>query len=450
MTLLTDRFGNPVSTRNRKALELYDRAASELNVYRIDPVATIDAALAEDPAFVMGHCFKAGLLLTTTERAAEPAIAAALGAAEMSLAQATDRELAHVEAARAWLAGDFAESMRLYGEIAADHPRDLFALQIAHLGDFFLGQSNMLRDRPTQALSAWSAHEPGYGIILGMRAFGLEETQLYVEAERVGKQAVEMNPADAWAVHAVAHVYEMQGRTGTGMNWLEGTAPGWSQDNFFSFHNWWHLALLHLDREDYASALSLYDTVVRPGDSQVALEMVDASALLWRLHLRGADVGDRWQKLANAWERFGESGYYAFNDVHALMAFLCADRPLAVESVFRGLEAAAQRRDTNGMMSREVGVPLAFALAAFVRGEYAMAIDDLTRVRGIAQRFGGSHAQRDLIQLTLCEAALRMGRRSFAQGLVAERLALKPESPFNRRLLTRAALIAPTSGAAAA
>lgn len=450
MTPLTDRFGNPVSTRNRHALDLYDRAVSELNSYRIDPVATIDAALTEETSFVMGHCFKAGLLLTTTERGAEPAIAAALGAAELHLAHATDRELAHLEAARTWLAGDFAESMRLYGEIAADHPRDLFAVQIAHLGDFFLGQSNMLRDRPMQVLSAWSAREPGYGVLLGMRAFGLEECGLYAEAERVGQQAVEMNAADAWAVHAVAHVYEMQGRTGAGMTWLEGTASGWSVDNFFSFHNWWHLALLHLEREDYASALSLYDSAIRPGDSQVALEMVDASALLWRLHLRGVDVGDRWQKLANAWERFGETGYYAFNDVHALMAYLCADRPLAVETVLRGLEAAAQRRDTNGMMSREVGLPLACALEAFQRGDYTMAIDDLTRVRGIAQRFGGSHAQRDLIQLTLCESALRAGRRSFAQGLVAERLALKPESPFNRRLLTRAAVSAQPSGAAAA
>jgi tetratricopeptide (TPR) repeat protein len=448
MSLLTDRFGNTVSTRNRKALDLYDWAVSQLNTYRIDPIATIDAALAEDPAFVMAHCFKAGLLLTSTERAAESAIAASLGAAELHLAHATDRERAHTAAARAWLAGDFAESMRLYGEIAADYPRDLFALQVAHLCDFFLGQSNMLRDRPTQALSAWSSRESGYGFVLGMRAFGLEECGAYADAERVGKQAVEINAADAWAAHAVAHVYEMQGRTGAGMNWLEGTASGWSQDCFFASHNWWHLALMHLEREDYAGALALYDTVVRPVDNQVALEMVDASALLWRLHLRGADVGDRWQHLANAWERFGESGYYAFNDVHALMAFLCTGRGDAAERMLRGLEAAAQSITTNGMMSREVGLPLAHALTAFERGDYAMAIEDLTRVRGIAQRFGGSHAQRDLIQLTLCEAAFRVGRRSLVQGLVAERLSLKPESPFNRRLLARATSQAEKAAAA--
>jgi len=35
--------------------------------------------------------------------------------------------------------------------------------------------------------------------------------------------------------------------------------------------------------------------------STLALNMVDASAILWRLHLGGADVGDRWQKLAANW-----------------------------------------------------------------------------------------------------------------------------------------------------
>ena len=73
---LTDRLGNPVSCRNRIALDLYDQAVTQLNFYRTDPIATIDEALALDPAFVMGHCFKAGLLATTTEKGSEAGIAA--------------------------------------------------------------------------------------------------------------------------------------------------------------------------------------------------------------------------------------------------------------------------------------------------------------------------------------------------------------------------------------
>jgi hypothetical protein len=181
--------------------------------------------------------------------------------------------------------------------------------------------------------------------------------------------------------------------------------------------------------------LDLYDTRIRTPGSRIALEMIDASALLWRLRLRGADVGDRWNELADTWEAFGEDGYYAFNDVHALMAFLASGREHQVRRVMSALTAASARFDTNGMMSREVGLPAARALSAFERRDYEMAIEDLLRVRGHANRFGGSNAQRDLLNLTLIEAALRAGRLSLARSLAAERLSLKPDSPFNRRML---------------
>jgi hypothetical protein len=62
-------------------------------------------------------------------------------------------------------------------------------------------------------------------------------------------------------------------------------------------------------------------------------------------------------------------------------------------------------------------------------------------VRAHSQRFGGSHAQRDILQLTATEAALRAGRRSLARALIGERLSLKPRSGFNRQLLERSQLL---------
>lgn len=433
--LLQDAHGNAVSTRSRAALDLYDKAAAQLSVYQVDPVATIDAALQEDPSFVMGHCFKASLLVTTTERAVEPAIAASLEAAERHVGHALPRERMYIGAARAWLAHDFAGAVKLFGDIAIEHPRDLFALQVAHVCDFFMGQASQLRDRPAQALPAWGSDDPRRGIVLGMHAFGLEECGNYAQAEKEGRRAVELNPADGWAAHAVAHVYEMEGRTERGVDWLQSSSAGWSPGSFFAYHNWWHLALYRLESEDYAGALALYDTRVRTPGSRVALEMIDASALLWRLRLRGVDVGDRWRDVADSWEAFGEDGYYAFNDVHGIAAFLATGRDGEVRRVMAALEKAAARFDTNGMMSREVGLPIARALCAFERRDYEMAIEDLLRVRGHAHRFGGSNAQRDLLNLTLIESALRAGRAPLARALAAERLSLKPESPFNRRML---------------
>jgi len=432
-----DQLGNSVSVRNRAALDLYDRAVQQFAFYRTDPMATIDEALNLDPSFIMGHCFKAGLLATSSEQGCEAGISAALTAAERHVGHAFDRERMHLNAARAWLNRDFAGAAKLYGDICAEYPRDFLALQIAHLMDFLLGHASMLRDRPAQALRAWGASDPMRGPILGMQAFGLEECGAYDDAEAIGRRALEINAADIWAVHAVTHVYEMRGQTRVGIDFIKKSAPNWSEHNFLAFHNWWHLALFHLDEDNCDAALDLFDKRIRPAATNVAGEMVDASALLWRLRLRGVDVGDRWVSLARSWEKLGDAGYYAFNDAHALMAFLAAGEERQVKRIFEGMEAAVKRKETNAMMSRDVGLPVLRALAAFDGRDFEIAIDELQRVRAFANRYGGSHAQRDLLQLTATEAALRAGRMSLARALITERLSLKPRSVFNQQLLAR-------------
>src|SRR5262249_23511310 len=186
---------------------------------------TIDEALAIDPGFIMGHCFKAGLLATTSERGCEAGIGDALDAAERHVGRALERERMHLNAARAWLSRDFAGAAKLYGDIWAEYPRDFLALQIAHLMDFLLGHSSMLRNRPSQVLHAWGERDPLRGAILGMRAFGLEECGAYDEAEALGRRALELNPADIWAAHAMTHVFEMRGQVRSGIEFIHATPP---------------------------------------------------------------------------------------------------------------------------------------------------------------------------------------------------------------------------------
>jgi hypothetical protein len=83
-------------------------------------------------------------------------------------------------------------------------------------------------------------------------------------------------------------------------------------------------------------------------------------------------------------------------------------------------------------------VPLIEVFAAFWRGDYQAAADHLYGIRYIANSFGGSHAQRDIIDWTLTEAAIRGGLTDLAEALAHERLALKPHSPVNRAFLARA------------
>src|ERR1700683_566853 len=128
-----------------------------------------------------------------------------------------------------------------------------------------------------------------------MHAFGLEECGDYAYAEATGRHALSLEPLDCWAHHAVAHVMEMQGRAEDGIGWMVAREQTWAgADNFFKIHNWWHRALYHLELQQTDVALALYDGPMRGTQSQVAVDLVDASALLWRLSLCGCDVGDRW------------------------------------------------------------------------------------------------------------------------------------------------------------
>jgi tetratricopeptide (TPR) repeat protein len=431
--MLKDRYGNSVSTTSQAALAHYDEALGLIRTYCGDPVAAIDEALAEDPEFGAAWAARAGLLVQQTDKAYAEEAARSIRAG--LAANLNDRERVQLQAAQAWNEGRFHSATATLGLLAHEHPRDLLALQYAHVNCFFLGLQHELRDGPLQALREFAPGDDGRSYILGMAAFGLEECGDYARAEDYGREAVEADPRDGWAVHAVAHVNEMRGDLDRGIPWLADNAHAWAPESGFAYHNWWHLALLHLDRGDVAEVLRLYDQQVRPDpEAQVLLEWIDASALLWRLRLEGVDVGNRFAGLAEAWERAAEDSIYAFNDCHAVMAFLGADRPASVERTLQAMRRTASEPSDNGYLTRTIGLPLAEALVAFDTGRYRECVEMIAAIRGIAQRFGGSHAQRDILSLTALHAALRGGMAELAQSFAAERLAHKPRSPWAQRL----------------
>jgi tetratricopeptide (TPR) repeat protein len=438
--LLIDRE-EQVSCDHRPALTLYEQALAQFQRYVGDPIDTIDQALAVSPDFVLGHAFRALVLMTYGERRFTERARVSVTSAEALLSRALPRERALVAAARTLVDGDWTRGCAILDRVLVDHPRDILAIQAAHLIDFFRGDSLNLRNRIARVLPHWSASVPGYSYLLGMYAFGLEECSQYPEAEDMARRALALEPRDGWAVHAATHVMEMQGRIDDGIAWLTSREADWAPDNTFAFHNWWHLALFYLDSARHADVLALYDTRIHSADApDPALQLVDATALLWRLYLEGVDVGDRANRVADNWAaRLGtERGYYVFNDAHAMMAFAMAGREIEAEQLAADLEWTLEHATgINSIMTRDVGLPICSAIRAFGHGRYADAIAALEPVRDIAARFGGSHAQRDVLTLTLIEAALRSGQPALAHHYLGERLVAKPASHWGNRLLHR-------------
>ena len=420
---MKDRMGYDVSGATKGSLDLFEQGLHELRCYIGDPVATVEKALAESPALVMGYVLKAYLHLLGTEPASLPVARIAHEAAQPF--PANDREFRHLDAIRHLIEGRWRAAGLALEDLSIEYPRDGLALQAGHQIDFFTGDSRMLRDRIARALPSWDAGMPGYHAVVGMHAFGLEETGDYSRAEIEGRLSVELEPRDGWGRHAVAHVMEMQDRRREGVAWMRNNSETWSQGSFFAVHNWWHVALFHLGLGEIDKVLALYDGPIYGNTSSVALEMVDASALLWRLHLRGVDVSDRFEALADNWKPIATARNYAFNDMHAMMAFVGGNRSEAAHAVLEAQRAALDAAGDNASFTREVGRPAARAIKAFGDGDYSETVRLLRPVRNCAHRFGGSHAQRDVIDLTMIEAASRSGQRRLAEALRIERVQAK-------------------------
>jgi tetratricopeptide (TPR) repeat protein len=310
----------------------------------------------------------------------------------------TEREAAHLDAARRWQAGALAGALATLARWLGHQPRDLLALRIAQDLAFFVGDGAALLDVPARALGAWPTDQPGWGIVAGMAAFGLEEQGHYGDAEELARRALEVNPTDPWAAHALAHVYEMQGRSSEGARFLNDSADRWSP-SFFASHNWWHLALFCIERDDLAGATELLLGPIDGTSPTVWFEVVNQVSLRWRLHLLGVDVALPDDLVGVLVERADEH-LSAFNDLHAVAGLALAGETDAVERVIAGYGPGSSL-PTVGWLLRGV--------ADFAAGRFTAAAEALTEARAVTPSLGGSAAQRDLVDQTLLVATVRSG-----------------------------------------
>ena len=205
-----------------------------------------------------------------------------------------------------------------------------------------------MRDRVATALAHWHEGMHGYDHVLAMHAFALVEAGDIEQAGQASRRALAIDPGNAAAIHALAHVFEMQGRSREGIAWLRACEPAWAGNPAYATHLWWHLALFHFDLGDIEAVLRIHDARLQPLAEAPASTLVDASALLWRLHLRGIDSIERWQALADGWERQTPGVLRPFNDTHAMLAFVAAKRRTSSRRLMSGLRGSAARAHDLG------------------------------------------------------------------------------------------------------
>ena len=434
--MLTDAQGLPVSTDRTETVQAIDRFVAAFLGYGTDFQPILDAADA-DPTCVVAQGHAAALMLfAETGDAAEkakPYIRRGIESAQ----GATERERLYLWTISTWAAGDYGMSLMAHKALAQKYPLDVAASKIGQVRAFTLGDSPLILSLGESMLAA----SPENHFVHGMVAFGYEQCHRFEEAEAAGRRAVEMDRRDPWAHHAVAHVMETQGRVDEGLAWMEGLADTWEDCNSFMYtHNWWHVALFHLDRDDHARALEVYDTHVWGRLKEYSQDQVNAVSLLARLALRGVDVGDRWTDVANYLAPRTNEHVDPFLDLHYLYGLACAGRGEETARLLTGLaEHAGKVKPVQQVMWQQVAVPTAHALVSHAIGRVEEAADLLEQVLPTLHKIGGSHAQRDLFEQIYLDSLIRAGRSERALALIGRRLAARPNIAHTRRLAQRLA-----------
>ncbi len=439
--MIQDAQGHHLSGATVEAGATYDQAVRAFNLVHGDAIGLFDAAREAAPEFAMAHLGKAWVFTVANDPGLRTQAAALVEAARpLTL---NEREQAHLAALTHLVQGARASAVAVLDRHLMHYPFDLVAHQGATLTDGFLGRFHWVRGRSARALPFWSKDQPGYGTLLAMHGFGLEEAGDYARAEEESRAAAELEPLSFWPHHTVAHVMEMTGRPEDGLGWMAAREALWSTPSHMNqVHIWWHKSLFHLELGQYDEALTLYDGPMRATQRPVALSLTNATALLWRLDTLGYDIGGRWQDQADLWQDHADGKCLVFGDIHAAMAELRSGREALVERRLAAMrETAASAAEAAGLY-RTAGIPIVEGLAAFHRGAYAEAVELLLPVRFDLWQIGGSHAQRDVVNWTLTEAAVRAGQRDVALSLAYERLATRPRSAPNRRFLRHAESIA--------
>ena len=377
------------------SVEAWNEAWDDLLHFRGDPLGRLAEPNRADESFALGPVFCAAYRLLAGARPDSPEIAEDLDRAGRRAR--SERELGHAAAAAALAAGEFTEAVRRW-EALARGTRDLAAVRLAHDVCLHVGDDRRRLRASAAAVESWSAGDPGWGFVQGQHSFALEESGRYREAERFGWLALEHDPLDLWALHALAHVYESTGDQAAAISLLRDRQATWSDQHALAVHIWWHLALRLLAAGRLDEALEIHDD--QAPAATTAFSLCDLASLLWRLELAGADAGSRWAGLADAFAARRERHTCGFLDLHAALVYArCPDHPEA-SAFFSGVSTAHTGTDSeNADIFRSVVRPLAEAIRVG-DADPARALRLLDSIGGGLHRIGGSVVQRDLVPMT--------------------------------------------------
>jgi tetratricopeptide (TPR) repeat protein len=415
-TNFVDVRGLPLTAPSASAVERFEAVINDLYYYRLGVGDRLDTLLQEFPEFALAHVLKGYSLMTEGTLDAYPKARAQLLQAEAL--PANSRERLHQEALRAWIAQDSSARAAAWEQILIEWPLDMLAFRQYTGTLFWAGDKRHQAEVTAGVAGHWGSKTPGYGHFLSAHAFAMEEVGLYAVAERSAREALSIETQDLWALHALAHVLEMQGRIAEGIELLGEAARFLDDYNLFRGHLWWHLALFEMSQSRFDEVLDLFDREIYPKPSGFYLDIQNGASVLARLEFQGVDVGAaRWERLAQGSLANATQSTIWFTSMHHVMALTRSGRVSAVHSTLDYLRSAGAS-SAQAALAHE----LSQAAVAFYGDKPSEALERMLAVRQRHGELGASHAQQDLYDQIMVMAALQLGDLPRVRQLLKARL----------------------------
>ena len=434
--------GLETTAANEAAVRNLNETLARYLRFGIDTGDWLKRTLAEDPEMALAP-LREGLFLHVVSacrrspprlaRVSKPGAAPSRNAAPRTARGATSTP---------WMRGTGASSSRRPGHleaILASHPRDILALKIAHYLYFYLGDNENHRDSIGRVLHAWDDTVDGYGYVLGMQAFSLEESGAWDEAGACGPGRGGAQPGRP-----------VGGARGSRTSWRCRTAAARASRGSARASRSSAIATTSATTCGGTSRCSIWNSgrwsrccgSTTSGCGPICRTNTSTSAT--RLRCCGG-----WKSAASTWATAGtswRSGARPAPPTTRWSSPTCTTcsrsrpggRDDAVERMLDSMRAFAEGAATEQAVMRSAGVPVGEAIAHWYRGEYAEVVDALAPVRYRLPLIGGSHAQRDLFHQILIAAALACGRYETARALLSERIARRPRNPWTWKRYARA------------
>ncbi|MEW1616422.1 MULTISPECIES: hypothetical protein [unclassified Streptomyces] len=409
MSVLIDSRGVPHLVERPSDLDLVESSIVHLVSMRLDHERCRSSVQPRSALPVALQLILAVDLLCSMERPAAVA-AATICASLREREPAEARTEAVLCALDSWATGDLLTARNGFQSVVDTYPGDAVSVYAVHMLDFYAGDAPHMLASITEAVGAFAADDPAIGYLHGLHAFALEENGLTEAALDRCRAALELNPDDIYAMHAVVHCLYETGSHEEGARYIQEYMRGRDGSTPMRIHIWWHYALFELYAENIREALACYRFGIRRKTSLRSAEDLDAVTLLWRIALvePSLDLSAYWRALFQDWKPYLDENWYLFNDFHAYITYCQVGEYGSADSLLRAVLA-------RGKEVPEGIVDVFLGFRSFTTGDYADATVRLARSFHRSFPMGGSNAQRDVVELTAMEAALRSRNYEAAQ-----------------------------------